>query len=300
MRKIQLILILILLSFQTSFSQEVKVKELWDKLELGVTQFNLGNYDKAEVIFDEVIGQAENGHAEEFIPDAYLYRAKCNIQLKSEKKVCDDLEKAISLKVVDAFSIAKQNCPTLLSPQLESEWSSQVGSKHFWDKEYLESIPYFDKAIELNPSNKSALSSRALALKFTKQPERALVDYNILIQMDNENPGYYHARGEVLFELQRYEETILDLDKALALEPDNVFANLTRGKSYSSLKNYKKAITDFDKVIKDLPLGDVYLERAKAYLGLGDKTRACKDLKQIKKDELTDEINSLIKNCAPQ
>lgn len=297
MKKVLSCITIILTSYQTTLSQDIIVQDALDKLQIGIIQFNNGNYDKALTIFNELIKEVEKAEAQDLVPEAYLYRAKSNLQLKSNENLCKDLETAIMFNVTEAFLVAKQNCPSIITAEFESEWNYDIGSKYFWDKDYISAIPYLSKSIELSPNNKLAIEARALSYRETGQLEQSLADYKSIISISGDKQ-YYTPCGEILFELNRIEDALIALNNALSFDPSDTFALMTRGKCYRVLKKYHEAIEDFDKVIKEFPFEDIYVERAKSYLGLNDKKKACKDLAKVTGDNVTDEVTELLKACS--
>jgi tetratricopeptide (TPR) repeat protein len=298
MKKVKLIAIILLISHEVSNAQEATDSGFSDQIEAGQNQLKKGNYKKAVTIFNSLIKIAEKDSLlQEIVSEIYLYRAESNIRMKSTENVCKDLETAIRFNIHEAFILAKENCPSILTPKMESELISKTGSNYFWDKEYEKAIPYFTKALELYP-NEFTLSQRALSFHFSKQPDKELMDYSILIQISKDNPSYYGGRGQALFELNRFEESLTDLNKAISLDSSNVIYYISRGMTNSALKDYHKAIYDLTRVINEFPGGEFYLDRAKSYLGIGDKSNACEDLKKIAANEITEEVRELLKNCA--
>jgi tetratricopeptide (TPR) repeat protein len=297
MKKVLIFVVIFLFASKMSYSQRALSKEFWKKVEFGKSEFEKGNYRKALVVFDDLLKTAEKDSLQEFVADLYVQRAECNIQLKSKGDVCKDLETAIGFNILEAFILAKENCPLLVTSRMESELNSKLASKYFWDKEYDKAIPHYNKAIELYPYDELSISGRAMSFHETKQHDKELIDYSKLIEMSGDNPDYYSSRGRVFFEIGRLEESLIDLNKAINLDPSNFIHYMERGLTNRALKNYNNAISDFTRVIAEFQSSNIYLERAKSYLDIGDKVAACKDLKKITADERTTEVKELLKNC---
>lgn len=297
MLKKLVVILFLAFSNYSAFTQNSIADDLFLDLIMASNQFHDGNYKKALKSFNSIIERGEKAHVEADIAEAYLYRAQTIIMLKLDQDICPDLEKAINFESIEAFELAKEKCPTLSDPKLKEKLNYKIGSKYFWDKDYRNAIPYFSKVIAQKPDDVFSLGYRAFCYQNIGQLDSALLDYNTILELDGANPDRYADRGVVLFKMGRFEESLADLNKAVEADPQHEIYLLSLGKTLRALKNYEESIKCFNKVIEKFPLGEFYLERAKCYLGLGDKANACKDLMRIEEADKTEEIKELLNTC---
>jgi tetratricopeptide (TPR) repeat protein len=83
-----------------------------------------------------------------------------------------------------------------------------------------------------------------------KQPEKALANYNVAIELQPENTQTYNNRGKIFFERGEFDKALLDYNKSLLLEPEYADALANRGAVYGATKQFVKAIEDFTNVMK--------------------------------------------------
>jgi len=118
------------------------------------------------------------------------------------------------------------------------------------EKKYAESLPYLNRAIELNPDYVNAYNDRGGVYFNLKQYEQALGDCNHALELD---PNYVHAynwRGNVYKSLRRYKQALADYNRTLELNPKYVHAYNNRGNLYSNLKQYEQALADYNRALE--------------------------------------------------
>ena len=143
----------------------------------------------------------------------------------------------------------------------EIEELIKSGEAKIAEGDFEGAIEAFDKAINLNPADKSQLAEayigRGLAKNKLGRREEAIADYDEAkrlcdeaIEIDSENAHAWDNRGFAENELSRHEEAIVDLDEAIRLNPKNATTWSNRGSAKDSLGRYKEAIADFDEAIR--------------------------------------------------
>jgi len=92
-------------------------------------------------------------------------------------------------------------------------------------------------------------------LSSQKEYNKAILNFNRVIEIDSNNADYYYSRGYLKFQILDDFGAIEDFNKALEIEPnyDNFYLYHLRGNIKHSLKEYSSAITDFNKVIELKP-----------------------------------------------
>ena len=89
------------------------------------------------------------------------------------------------------------------------------------------------------------LSRADLYEDYLNDNEKALLDYNNLIELEPENSDSYYYRGEFYADyLEDYEKAIADLSKAIELDPSDANYYYKRADYYVFNKMYNKSITD--------------------------------------------------------
>jgi tetratricopeptide (TPR) repeat protein len=86
---------------------------------------------------------------------------------------------------------------------------------------YQEAIPYFDRALAIDPNNTDALNGKGYALYGLGRYQEAISFFDKALAID---PDYVYAlngKGNAFLGLERYQEAISFFDKALAIDPDN-------------------------------------------------------------------------------
>jgi len=82
-----------------------------------------------------------------------------------------------------------------------------------------------------------------------KQYEKAIADYNKVIELAPNYANAYNYRGLAYYLLEQYEKAIADYNKAIELAPNYAYAYNNRGIAYYALEQYERAIEDYNKAI---------------------------------------------------
>jgi tetratricopeptide (TPR) repeat protein len=155
--------------------------------------------------------------------------------------------------------------------------------------QYEQSLPYYNKAIELDPQSSLAYYNRGYAwFELKKNPEARKDFYQALYLREETGEGefdladtyfymgtayqneeqndsalvylnlalgenkywtYYSNKGTVLNDLQRYSEALTTLDEGITLFPDTADLYYARSNTYLGLKDYEKQARDLDKIL---------------------------------------------------
>ena len=96
------------------------------------------------------------------------------------------------------------------------------------------------------------------------------------IQRNPEDAKAYSTRGDAYLRKGEYDRAIADYNVAIKLDPENSELYVNRGCAYLSKGDCDRAITDYDKAIQ-LNSEEVgaYIGKEHAYLDKGDDARAC-------------------------
>jgi tetratricopeptide (TPR) repeat protein len=114
----------------------------------------------------------------------------------------------------------------------------------------------------------------------------AIINYNKAIELDPTDRVAYNNRGRAFEELKRYEEAFADFTKAIELDPTARTGYHNRGVIYYKMKEYQKAVSDYTKAIDiDSKFVNAYKNRANAYLMMGEKELAEADRRKAQELE---------------
>ncbi|MEM6630001.1 MAG: tetratricopeptide repeat protein [Bacteroidota bacterium] len=98
------------------------------------------------------------------------------------------------------------------------------GVKNYYKEDYSSAVRSFNKAVDLNPTNRDVYVFRADAFYQLDQYELALHDYEAALQVQGESAEIYYRRGMTFERLGLYREAVRDYDFALEQEPNFVKA----------------------------------------------------------------------------
>jgi tetratricopeptide (TPR) repeat protein len=133
---------------------------------------------------------------------------------------------------------------------------------------------------------------RALASARAKNLPKAISDMGQLIELQPKNATAFYNRGEFYIQAGDPQRALLDLNQAIALKPDYADAIQTRGLAKQALKDFQGATEDFKKAEgllsttinqdpNNINTATVYVRRANARLGMGNKQGAVNDIQTV-------------------
>jgi len=102
-----------------------------------------------------------------------------------------------------------------------------------------EAIEYFNRALEIDPVNISALINKGIALNTNNQKGLALASYNQAIKIDPSYSIPHFNRGLILLEMGLCSEAISSFDKTLNLQPTHTKAVRFKAISMMGSKDYE-------------------------------------------------------------
>ena len=127
--------------------------------------------------------------------------------------------------------------------------------------DFSEALGIYDRLIVEGTPAPALLQQRGSSAHALGYRDRALSDYDQVIQLDPTNARVLINRGILLArDKHDYVRAIADLDKALALAPNDEDALMARGEAYGDSGDTARALADLDRAIQLAP------DRANAYL----------------------------------
>ena len=146
-------------------------------------------------------------------------------------------------------------------------------------KEYIDAIKHFDRAIKMNSGLASAYSKRGWVYDKTKHPDKALLDFNHAIMLNDSMWDPYNNRAWLYLELGQLDKAVADANQAIQLCQTCPYPYDTRGVAYLKMNQYDRALADFTRAIELKPYyGAAFYHRAQCEAALGKKEQADSDL----------------------
>ncbi len=263
-----------------AYTQGLALKPVYyTYMQRGRSRFSAGDYQGAYADYDKAIAQQPNDYF------SYIGRGTMNSAQGKSQAALGDFNQAIQ------FIPAASPYKTLiyLSRGLVLFGSKDLnGAIADWTSALNASIPG-----KTDPNIIAQVyMGRALAYAQSKDLPKAITDMNQLIQLQPKNVAAFYNRGEFYIQSGDPQRAILDLNQAIALQPDYADAIQTRGLAKQSLKDFDGATVDFKKaetllsatISKDpnnINTATVYVRRANARLGMGNKQGAISDIQAV-------------------
>lgn len=131
---------------------------------------------------------------------------------------------------------------------------------------YDDSITYFDKAIDIEPTYAIAWEKKGRSLEILKKYEDSIAAYNKAIELDPPNAAdSWSYIGMIYFEQEKYDESVRAFKMALELNPNDYYNLMFMASGLEELQKYEEAIAAREKAIT-LPTDSLdYLKIARDY-----------------------------------
>lgn len=112
-------------------------------------------------------------------------------------------------------------------------------------------IDYCNQALKADPGTIDAYFNRATYLVELEDYEKAINDYDKLLEYRPDDASGLNGRGYCKHQLGQYKDAIKDYGQSIANNNDEVYLVFNnRGWSYAMAEDYEKAVKDFDQAIK--------------------------------------------------
>jgi tetratricopeptide (TPR) repeat protein len=148
--------------------------------------------------------------------------------------------------------------------------------------DWKDRISLWTDVLEKNPRADRAFNNRGNYYRSIDDFDRAIDDYDAVIELTPQEPLPYYNRANAYQALVKHDLAIADYNEALRFDPNHSGSFNNRGNSYLALGKPKLALADFNRAIELAPANaSAYLSRANALrqlgqsdLALGDNNRA--------------------------
>ncbi len=108
---------------------------------------------------------------------------------------------------------------------------------------------YYEKAIELDPTDIAPRNNLGTVYEAQGRYEEAIAAYNKAIELDPTSNYPHHNLGVVYLAQGRYEEAIAAYNKAIELDPTDADPNVNLGVVYQTQGRYEEAIAAYKKAL---------------------------------------------------
>ncbi len=152
-------------------------------------------------------------------------------------------------EALEAFDIAQTIDP--LDPKL---WQNKALVLQYLNRSqessrlYQEALEAYQRSIQENPQNITAILDKANVLSKLQQHESALVTYEQAISVNEDSHLAWLGKGNALFALRRYEESLAAFDRTVMVQHKSYISWHNRGSLLrDGLKNLPEAIESYDR-----------------------------------------------------
>lgn len=159
--------------------------------------------------------------------------------------------------------------------QLNTNRIMQIGRNALYFEDYVLSIQYFNRVINVKPYLADPYYYRAIAKFYLDDISGAGKDCDIALDINPFIIGAYNLRGIIRLRKGESEDALSDFTKGLEIEPDNINLLMNCGIANINLKRYDQALDNYDKILRyDKRNVSALLYRGIALVQSGDTIKA--------------------------
>lgn len=165
--------------------------------------------------------------------------------------------------------------------QIDTEQLIRIGRNALYFEDYVLSIQYFNKVIQVKPYLAQPYFYRAVAKLNLEDYAGAEADASQAIDRNPFITDTYEVRGVARQNLGNAQGAVDDYDFVLKGLPDNKGLLFNRALALEQLTRYNEALETFDHIISANPKFDTgYMARGRLHLVMGDTINAVADAQQ--------------------
>ena len=165
--------------------------------------------------------------------------------------------------------------------QLNTNRIMQIGRNALYFEDYVLSIQYFNRVINVKPYLADPYYYRAIAKYYLDDLNGAANDCEVALGINPFLIGAYNLRGIVMLRQGKSDDALANFKAGLAIEPDNMNLLLNSGVANINIKEYDEALSACDKVLsydsKNVP---AILYKGIALVQKGDSLSAIAEFKR--------------------
>lgn len=220
----------------------------------------------------------------------------------AEEKSFSLLQKATKLYQEKQYNEAINTYKSISNPSEDVYLG--IGACYQALENYDNAILYYNKAIQLDPSNPTSHYFLGIAYLYQKNFDKSEIALKKAMELDSINPDIKDAyktlkfskseqimnEGISLFESDMLEKAVAKFNNAIELCNENGYAHYYRGLALDMLKRSEKAIEDYKLAIELNPeLTIIYYSMAVAYDNLDNRLEAKKMYQKFIEETKTDD-----------
>lgn len=177
-------------------------------------------------------------------------------------------------------SARRAPAPATPPPQIleDARKAYQEGLKAEDEGRYGAAIGHYSRVIELDPRDDSAYLHRGICRLGAGDSDPAIADFSQALQLQPENSRAYQLRAVAYYRNGQYAEAIVDLDEAIQRNPTIATYYVLRGQTRAIQRQPDRAIDDYTQALNLESSAQAHLDRAEAFLRIGERGRASADL----------------------
>ncbi len=234
----------------------------------GKEKMNSKDYHGAISEFDIAI----NLHPD--FADFYLERAKCKLYCKDYLGVIDDYEKVKRLNycldssIYNNMGVAYAELDYTgnaiksfnLAIEVDQNNVDAIENLHILTSEIKNKLHRLQRLLELTPKKATVILEMAELKTILLDYNGALLNYNEIVFLQNDDPLSYEARGNFkLYHLKDFKGAINDFDMSIEIYP-NEEVIMRRAKAKIELSDIKEAIIDLNLILELYPSFELKVE----------------------------------------
>ncbi len=155
-------------------------------------------------------------------------------------------------------------------------------------------VTEWEAKVAASPDDVESVLGLGYAYQQDGQFDKALANYNEVLELDAQNLAALYNRGAVLWELGKAKEAEQSYWDVLKIAPDHALAAKALGDIYIDQKHYKSALVAVDPVLETRPdLADLMYISGFANEQLGNKDKAIERYQAAAKFDLVEARDAL-------
>jgi len=230
----------VLHSFIDGFAENISSGEpLKGKMEEADALFHEKKYEESYAQYDKINKKALSAGKEKLFVLSLIGKG---ISVAKQK----DYQRAIGI-LKNA-----EDCEDFLDDKAKAKLYYNLGMCNEILKNSDLAIEYSNKTLNLAPRRfiHSVYLLRGFAYADKREYERAIRDFDKVIELNPKDFDAYLHRGITYTAKREYKRAIQDLDKAIELKPKDALGYYFRGELYDDKGEYERAIQDYDRAIE--------------------------------------------------
>jgi len=155
---------------------------------------------------------------------------------------------------------------------------SSSGDVLFEEGKYKEAIDYYSEYLSTHPDHANTLYNRGRAYEELGQSEKAIQDFEKIIELDPKNINAYIALSKLSYNDKNFNKVLVYAGKAVELNENSAQAHFLSARGAHQLGYFDQALESYNNVISiNKDHGEAYLYRGALKVGMEKNRSACED-----------------------